>query len=895
MKVKKVSLLLFLLIFTVISVFQLFSYTIFADEEDVSDKPTIVETGFEDGNVLFTSIGGVNLSTDKEIKHSGDSSLLVGGNRTETWSRPEYSLKDKGIKGEEYYFSAWVYQNSGETRDIKMTIYNWDSANAQYDGKNYTPVTVDTQIPSGEWKKLSGTYTFDYTQENNDFAVYFETDDKELPFYIDDFKIAGITQGSIPFEIEEDLPNLKDEITEFPIGVAVPSSYLSDPSRSALIKKHFNSITSEWEMKPKFIAPKEGTYDFSAADKYVEFAANNKMRVRGHTLIWHIDAAEWMFVDSEGQTVSREVLLSRMKEYITTVMTRYAGKIECWDVVNEAIEDGTNELRNSKWRQIIGDDYIEYAFKYAHEADPNSKLFYNDYNYSEDKNKTEAIYNLVKNLKDKGIAIDGVGIQGHFTVDTPSISAIETSIKRYMELGVKYEMTELDVSVYDSQETSVTKELLLKQGYRYKEILDLLKKYKTNVTGLTLWGLTDNQSWLVGQNGWDAPLLFDKYGKSKPAFLGLTDADQLPVLIQKMKSYKDTPKIDGIIENVWDTVRAENILDADKNSIGQFKTLWAKHKLYVLAEINDSSKNPSDSLKIYVDQNNSKTIKRERDDLAFTIKRTHNKHKIGINSRVINKPDKYIVEAKINLDKVTLEEGKTLGFDIKVIDKNKSYVWNDVKYTQNKSTANYGELLILNGPLLTETVKGTPILDGEMDMVWNNANEIDVTLRKSGDTETATGKFKTLWDNEYIYVWGNVSDEVLNADSKDPWAQDSVELFLDQNFNRTKYYESDDAQYRISYQGKLTYTGNADEDKFTGVAKTTSSGYVVEVALPITKVTPIDGMLMGFEVQLNDADASGTRTGMTNWSDNSNKAYMSTENYGVIRLVSTINEQTTQK
>lgn len=231
--------------------------------------------------------------------------------------------------------------------------------------------------------------------------------------------------------------SLKDAYKEkFLIGTALNHrQYTNQDAKSvAVIKQHFNSIVAENCMKSEQIQPQEGQFFFNDADQFVEFGLKNNMHIVGHTLIWHSQIPQWFFVDEKGRDVSREVLIERMKNHISTLVTRYKGKVKGWDVVNEAIlDDGT--FRQSKFYQILGEDYIRLAFEFAHQADPDAELYYNDYSMAHE-GKRNGTVKMVKNLIDKGVKIDGIGMQGHMSMDFPSLEAFEKSIVAFAALGV---------------------------------------------------------------------------------------------------------------------------------------------------------------------------------------------------------------------------------------------------------------------------------------------------------------------------------------------------------------------------------------------------------------------------------------------------------------------------
>lgn len=315
--------------------------------------------------------------------------------------------------------------------------------------------------------------------------------------------------------IEQDIPALKDiYANDFAIGAAA-YSWQMEGVYGELLKKHFNSITATYEMKPKFLAPSEGTYVFDGADRYVNFAQANGMGLRGHALLWHTDAAEWMFTGPDGQPASRELLLERLQNYIETVMQRYKGKIYAWDVVNEAIADnggGPDGMRITPWYTLIGPDYIEKAFEFARAADPEAKLYYNDY-YTEVPEKREHIYQLLKKLKAKNL-IDGVGLQSHHGLFSPSIPEIEKTIQQFSQLDLDIQITELDVDSGISPSSPLPADIAARQGKRYNDLFELYKKYKDTISSVSIWGVQDEKSYN------NHAMLFDEQLKAKPAYWG---------------------------------------------------------------------------------------------------------------------------------------------------------------------------------------------------------------------------------------------------------------------------------------------------------------------------------------------------------------------------------------
>lgn len=349
--------------------------------------------------------------------------------------------------------------------------------------------------------------------------------------------LSVVFVGSAAYAQQKPVTGLKDYYKNyFPIGVAVSAADLKDTAERRLILQQFNSLTPENAMKMGPIHPKENDYNWKEADAIVDFAQEHHLRVRGHNLCWHEQAPAWLFKDSAGKPVSKAVLLKRLKDHITAVVSRYKGKVYAWDVVNEAIDDdSTKFLRNSPWYRICGADYIKKAFEYAHEADPKAILFYNDYNLDRPE-KRERVFRLLKQLVAAGVPINAVGIQGHWSVYEPTRNELVTAIKEFSSLGLKVQITELDVSIYPwekkirkvkpGESDTYTPELEQKQADQYAMIFKILRKYKKVITGVTFWNISDRHTWLdsypvPGRKNY--PLLFDENLKPKKAYRRVVD------------------------------------------------------------------------------------------------------------------------------------------------------------------------------------------------------------------------------------------------------------------------------------------------------------------------------------------------------------------------------------
>lgn len=353
---------------------------------------------------------------------------------------------------------------------------------------------------------------------------------------------------SVDVAAEDKLSTLKETfLNDFLVGVALNSHVFThrDNVATALVLDQFNLIAPENALKWGSIQRKEGTFTFNRSDAFVEFGSSNRMSIHGHVLVWHRQTPDWVFEDEKGINASRGLLLARMQAHIQTVVGRYKDRIASWDVVNEALEDN-GTLRKSKWHEIIGDDFIEQAFTYAHEADPKAKLSYNDYNMVM-PGKRQRVLDLIDALNNKGVPIHIVGIQGHWGLDWPSIQDIEQSIVSFADAGVKVMITELDIDVLASvrkpQGDDLSRDDTLKKepnpyphelpqdmqrslAQRYRDLFALFRKHSDKIMSVTFWGATDRYSWL---NNWPVkgstnyPLLFDRNARPKPAFYAVID------------------------------------------------------------------------------------------------------------------------------------------------------------------------------------------------------------------------------------------------------------------------------------------------------------------------------------------------------------------------------------
>ncbi len=325
---------------------------------------------------------------------------------------------------------------------------------------------------------------------------------------------------------------------KFLIGTAMNTAQIegTDAVGLGIITTQFNSVVAENCMKTEKIHPEEGVYAFDLADRFVDFGEAHGMFIVGHALVWHSQLPAWFTVDAQGNEVTRDVLIARMKDHIFTLMERYKGRVHGWDVVNEAFEDD-GSFRQSPFYRIIGEEYIQMAFEFAAQADPGAELYYNDFSTAA-PGKREAIVSLVQNLQAAGVRIDAVGMQGHITMDFPTPEAFEKSLLAFAAQGVDVMITELDLSVlpsvtrsadigarvrYDSELDPYTQGLpeaaAKKWESRLESFFDVFIRNSDKISRVTLWGISDKDSWrndfpMLGRT--DYALLYDRNDQPKP-------------------------------------------------------------------------------------------------------------------------------------------------------------------------------------------------------------------------------------------------------------------------------------------------------------------------------------------------------------------------------------------
>ena len=535
-------------------------------------------------------------------------------------------------------------------------------------------------------------------------------------------KAAETVPTPAAYEWPEDFSLAEAYQEDFLIG-----TIYTDANRSGkdmeLTLKHFNTITPENIMKPEYMQPSEGNFNYKNSDVMVKFAEDNGLKLIGHTLVWHQQSGNWL-----GRNVSREEAIEQLKSHITSIVGQYKGRFSSWDVVNEAINDGvslpadgdwTKCLRQTQWLTSIGADYIAMAFQFAHEADPELKLYYNDYNLN-NRSKADIVYAMVKDLREQGIPVDGIGMQGHYNILTTP-GSVEYSLKKFSELGVEGSITELDVVVDGASPSGLTEEQEIRQAITYAELFQVFKAYSDTIVRVTFWGYIDDRSWRKER----FPLLFH----------------------------------------------------------GDYSSKEAVYAIY--------------------------------------------------------NPEMYLAEHKVK------EEA-----------------------TEAKSA---------------QAKYGTPMIDAEVDELWNSCPAIAVNKQIMA-WEGATGSVRVLWDESFVYALFEVKDSVINTRSPQMHEQDSVEIFLDQDNSKSDYLDDNDGQYRVNCEGVTSFGAVPQMPGFHAMAKKTSDGYLVELAIPLLKAAS-EGLTMGFEAQINDSNAAGMRQSIAKFNDLTDNSYQTAKGWGVIDLI----------
>ena len=902
------------------------------------------------------SAGKSTITVGTEKNEIGDSGLKTYGviNRDPATASSgdcfSQDITNAVERGEEYQYSFWaklsdVYKDAPEEqRNVDFAPFYVSGGEATYLGSYSTGVLsgeVTKTLTAGEWTKFSGTFNVPKTADQIVIRIIEQgTDYGQGKCVKGAYCVTGVSMKKITKpkpEIEKDIPDWKTSVTESLgndsiAGTAIMSSEISDDTLMELVEKHFNAVTLGNELKPDalfnyqigqsvdyttitfqkkelkvpVVNDKNENLDFSRADAMLEKIlewnnANpkNKIRVRGHVLVWHSQTPEWFFhedYDVAKPYVDKETMNRRLEWFISSVFDHYFGKAANgkydglfygWDVVNEAVngntyrddkvipdesDTSTSDTRHGSnsmwWRVYQSNEFIINAFKYANQYAPEDvELYYNDYGET-DNTKCEGIVKLINDVKHAaGTRLDAFGMQAHYNVDGFSAAQFKSVAKKYAQAAGKVQLTELDFkasSTYDG--TAATKESeYTKMAYCHKNLYEAIKALKnegTNVSGLTVWGVIEPNSWLHSQsnvgggaNGSaQCPLLFDGNYKAKPAYWAYVDASQLKPAIQKVTI---TEAKDGNIAGETYTI--------DQGEVqAEFIPVWDAAGLTVQVKVKDTTANDADAVTVYVDPKNSAS------DITpdkVTVTRTAAAEIAGGYQATVKVPMENLkVAQQIGLDVVVNNDGKTESF-------------NDLTGNQESSSKYYAVATMKPG--IEKIPYGTISVDGEEDAAWNNAVNIPLTINKGSE---ASANAKVLWDDDNLYVYATIKDAVLDKTGAQTHEQDSLEVFIDEDNGKTASYGEDDKQYRINYDNEQSFNGKKClAENVKSKTKTIDGGYVVEAAFKWTDIKPANGTKIGLEFQINDAK-DGKRTGTLSWYDETGMGWSGSNVYGTVEL-----------
>ena len=836
----------------------------------------------------------------------------------------------------------WRLPESVDMSTVKSVTFKVKDQKGSVSLKVYKSGDKDDADPANTQYELTGKeeYSISPTGEGDMEAVGLMTTDKAgsgSTISLVSVTVETDTTPKAPPEIEKDIEDWKDSVTsddalgkDAIAGTGIMLSEITDDTLMELVEKHFNAVTFGNELKPDalfnyqlensvrtktvqfdgqdLLVPVVNdageSLDFSRADAMVdkilewnEANPDRKIRIRGHVLVWHSQTQEWFFhenYDISQPYVDKETMNRRLEWYISSVFDHYFGEAANgkydglfygWDVVNEAVIGNTyrtdtvspaeslGEIRhgnNSSWWHVYqSNEFIINAFKYANKYAPeNVELYYNDFGET-DNIKSEGIIKLISDVKSaEGTRLDAFGMQAHYSVDSFSAAQFKKVAQKYAAAAGKVQLTELDFqasAAYKSGAASKDSEYT-KMAYCHKQLFDAakdLKKNGTNVAGITVWGVIEPNSWLHSQSnlggGADGskqcPLLFDGKYKAKPAYWAYVDATKLEPSIQDIV----------VAEQKGDTISGTEYSFSDDDTQAAFIPTWDKDGLNVLVSVKDATIDDTDAVTVYVDETNSAG---DVTPVKRTVKRSEAQAVDGG------------YRATIKVPMTDLKVAKTIGMDVKVMNKDKAVNFNDLTGKQETSSKYYAKATLKPG--IERVTKGTVKIDGEADSAWDKAVAIPLTINLKA---SVTADAKVLWDDENLYVYATVKDPVLNKDGGDAYQQDSLEVFIDENNAKTESYDDDDKQYRINYENEHSFNGKKClEENVQSSAKVTGDGYVIEAAFKWTDIQPKEGDRIGLEFQINDADAFGTRIGTLSWNDETGMGWSKSSVYGTIEL-----------
>lgn len=877
----------------------------------------------EAGNDWYASASVAEMSKGsfaaaEDIAEYGTGYATITG-RTQNWECIAQDIESRVENNTDYQFSFYAklsddYGTESRTVQLCTTLKDDKDGGAnQYDKLTMTGGTA--QVTASGWTKVEGTLHVAWTGELQ--KLTFKISEQGAALSAETFgsySVANVSMQKIDApekEIQKELKDLKQQFADDfngKAGVAIPVSALQDTARMELVTKHFDSVTAENEMKPEsllgqtYTAGENGfpALNFDNADALMNAIqeynqanpSDTPIKVRGHVLVWHSQTPEWFFhedYDAAKPYASAETMTARMEEYIKQVMDHfegeespYKGMIYAWDVVNEAINDSNGGLRTesdnpgSNWYRIYQNDtFITNAFVFANRYAPaDVKLFYNDYNET-NGTKAAGICELIKKIKATPDArIDGMGMQAHYDMTSPSMGQFTSAAKAYAEAlgeGGEIQLTELDLkSSNDYDGTDVNAEYQ-KQAYRYKAFYDVilgLKGEGVNFTTITFWGTHDGASWLQSSNSVggaadgtrkQCPLLFDDNYQAKPAYYAFVSPEVLEPNIHKTVAVNTTDFANAV--NTYQFTAAET----DTEVI----PVWNKQGLQVKVTVKDTTVEATDQVTVYVDTTDA------RKDASETIKKVTVKR-----ADAISTAEGYTAIVTVDVPERTV--GKTVGFDVAVTNGTETGYYNDLTGKQETSSKFYASLVMK--PFM-EIKKASVTVDGKADAVWSKVEAVPFTISAGAKAEAEA---KLLWDDENLYVLATVKDAVLDKQSSQAHEQDSVEVFIDENNHKSDGYEADDKQYRVNYENEASFNGtNCKAENVTSAVTVTKDGYMLEAAYKWTEITPEELAKIGVELQINDAE-NGTRIGTASWYDESGQGWSTPSVFGTAVLGSAV-------
>ena len=498
-----------------------------SDPPDTSGIHSDFETGTTQG--WGPRIGRETVAVTTADAHGGAYSVLTTG-RQAAFDGVAINAAGKLCNGSRYRISVWVKLAPGQPdSQIRVSLQRTFAG-----ATTFHTVIGNTPVTANEWVRLRTTY--DFVLNYQSLSLYVESAGGTASFYIDDVDVTFVP----PPVAERDIPSVHEAFAGlFEVGAAVWQGDLSG-EHAFLLSKHFNSITSENDMKWGTLQPVEGTFNFANADAQVAFAKSRNRSIRGHTLVWHSQNPAWLFTDRNGMPMTpteenRALLLERLDTHIRTVLLHFGTDVYAWDVVNEVIDPSQPDgFRRSPWFLITGTEYIERAFRTAREAAPHARLYINDFSTTDEPKRT-FLLRLVQDLRSRGVPIDGIGHQMHNNVEYPSAAAIIETINQFAALGIDNQITELDVSIYSNTfpqpftaYEDIPLDRFVKQAFKYRDFFQAFRYLADRISSVTLWGQADDHTWLTSSARVNAPLLFDTDLKHKLAYTAVMDPSQLP-------------------------------------------------------------------------------------------------------------------------------------------------------------------------------------------------------------------------------------------------------------------------------------------------------------------------------------------------------------------------------